>query len=877
MTNPRSLRQRAQAGDLTAIATLINRSFQKYQVKAEVHASSSRLTVRLMGQSVPDPTLATTVQKGLQFLKLTQFSELMVMGCLAGDEAVTWIKRLSLSPVESEMTERDRPEAVNDRPMPKSPIPASSPSMDKIQSATPTSPPRSPSQSVSAAPQRQEAQAGSIRTPDTCQSSSHRSFPKKWIGIGLCFVGIMAGGVLYTNWSRLQIAVGRTIVPDYTCSAGFLAAGGALGQFRLSCVKNDPEAIATLWIERTADNPNQLDARGKTLLQTALEEGLPDLARQALEHGVDPSLGNKRGSPLALATGREDAEMVQLLLDRGADVTYAWTISDKYENALTLALRLDDLAIAKLLLEAGMEYVGRNAVNLTGLAETNDFDLLETLIEQGFNINEGETYLPPPIEQAIEQNNITLVRFLLDRGVTLHENRLQQVIRSNQQDIAALLLEHGAQVESEVTNDDLITAVANNNLSMVIAALDNGDDVNQIDSNGYTPLTKAVSAGASNNLFQLLISRGANVNQIDGRNFTPLSLAARSSYGSSSRMMELLLSQGAQINQLDGNGFTPLMRAILNSKYDAIDLLIAKGADVEQTSADGKSVLAIAISTGPQLVDHLLAKGANFDPNDPLSVLYAIDQGDRPLLETLISQGANLNQIASTSNDVYVSGRTPLTAAIANKSQFTATLLLDNGAQLNFPDPRETPLTAAIDHEQWEIVDQLLERGANYNQAAPNGQTPLNQAIRQNNIQLVKRLLDMGADPNQQGENEYTPLMATLQPIGQPPRDLQIIQALLDSGAELGKNEMFRAIRDDHIAIVRLFLDHGWNVNATLYDNHTTFSVAVGYSTPEMAQMILDRGANTNWRGHHNFTLMDLAEERDDQAMMRFLRINGLQ
>ncbi|MEL6232305.1 MAG: ankyrin repeat domain-containing protein, partial [Cyanobacteria bacterium J06627_3] len=512
-----------------------------------------------------------------------------------------------------------------------------------------------------------------------------------------------------------------------------------------------------------------------------------------------------------------------------------------------------------------------------GLAETNDFDLLETLIEQGFNINEGETYLPPPIEQAIEQNNITLVRFLLDRGATLHENRLQQVIRSNQQDIAALLLEHGAQVESEVTNDDLITAVANNNLSMVIAALDNGDDVIQIDSNGYTPLTKAVSAGASSNLFQLLISRGANVNQIDGRNFTPLSLAARSSYGSSSRMMELLLSQGAQINQLDGNGFTPLMRAILNSKYDAIDLLIAKGADVEQTSADGKSVLAIAISTGPQLVDHLLAKGANFDPNDPLSVLYAIDQGDRPLLETLISQGVNLNQIASTNNDVYVSGRTPLTAAIANKSQFTATLLLDNCAQLNCPDPRETPLTAAIDHEQWEIVDQLLERGANYNQAAPNGQTPLNQAIRQNNIQLVKRLLDMGADPNQQGENEYTPLMATLQPIGQPPRDLQIIQALLDSGAELGKNEMFRAIRDDHIAIVRLFLDHGWNVNATLYDNHTTFSAAVGYSTPEMAQMILDRGANTNWRGHHNFTLMDLAEERDDQAMMRFLRINGLQ
>jgi len=877
MTNPRSLRQRAQGGDLAAIATLINRSFQKHQVQAEVYAAASRLTVRLMGQSVPNPTLAITVQKGLRSLKLTQFSELVVMGCLVGDEVATWIKRSSLSSVESELIGRDRPETESDRPSLKSPISAPSPSINKIQSAHRTSPSRSPSQREFATPKRHEGQAESRQTPNNSQLPSHLSFPKKWVGIGLCLVGIMAGGPLYGNWSRLQLAIGRTAIPNYTCSAGFLAAGGALDQFHLSCVKNDPEAIATLWMDRTVDNPNQLDARGKTLLQTALEEGLPDLARQALEHGVDPSLGNKRGSPLAIATSKEDAEMVQLLLDRGADITYTWIISDKPGNALTLALRLDDLAIAELLLDAGMPYSGSGPINLEGLDKTDDFELLEMLIEQGFNINEGETYLPPPIEQAIQQNNIALVSFLLERGATLHENRLQQIISSNQQDIAALLSGHGIQVDSEGTNDDLIAAVANNNLSLAIAALDNGDDVNQIDSSGHTALTKAVSVGASDPVFSLLLSRGANINQIDGRNFTPLSLAAQSSYGSSARMMELLLGQGASINQSDGNGFTPLMRAVLNSKYDAIDLLIAKGSNVNQTSADGKGVLAIAISTAPQLVEYLLAKGANFDPNDPLSVVYAIDQGDRPLLETLISQGANLNQIASTRNDVYVSGRTPLTAAIANNSQVAATLLLDNGAQLNFPDPRETPLTAAIDHEQWEIVDQLLERGANYNQADPNGQTPLNQAIRQNNIPLVNRLLDMGADPNQQGENEYTPLMSTLQPIGHPSRDLQIIQALLDSGAEVGKNEMFRAIRDDHIAIVRLFFDHGWGINTIVYDRHTPFSAAVGYSTPAMAQMILDRGANTSWRGHHNFTLMDLAEERDDQEMMRFLRSNGLQ
>ncbi|MEM6433672.1 MAG: hypothetical protein AAF773_07430 [Cyanobacteria bacterium P01_D01_bin.115] len=50
---------------------------------------------------------------------------------------------------------------------------------------------------------------------------------------------------------------------------------------------------------------------------------------------------------------------------------------------------------------------------------------------------------------------------------------------------------------------------------------------------------------------------------------------------------------------------------------------------------------------------------------------------------------------------------------------------------------------------------------------------------------------------------------------------------------------------------------------------------AVGYGTPEMAQFMLDRGADTDWRGHHYFTLMDLAKERDSQEMIRFLKSQG--
>ncbi|MEM6435657.1 MAG: ankyrin repeat domain-containing protein [Cyanobacteria bacterium P01_D01_bin.115] len=901
---PPSTRQLAQQGDLRAIATLINQSFQQHQVRAEVQAAASRLTVRLTGQSVPNPQLAAAVQKGLLSLKLTQFSELVVMGFWADEGAAMWIKQLSLSPTVAATQIR------SDRPAPTTiHVPPTATTAAEVAEI------RSPA----AMRQTRTAAATTSNSTPNAQSSSQHALLTKWAGIGLCLLGIVVGITAYRNRSSWQFVIGRPAPHSNVCSADFLAEGGALDEVRLSCLENDPE-ITALWLERTVDNPNQLDVEGHTLLQTALKLRQPDLVRQALEHGVDPNVGNQRNSPLALAVSQEYFNLVQLLINRGADITYTWTVSDKSENALMLALQLDDLAIAERLLDAGMPYVGRGSINLTGMADTDDFDLLDTLIAQGLNINEGDIYVAPPLEQAIKQDHVALARFLLERGATVDDQRLHRILKANQADVIALLSERGAQIDvaqlapgeaaqtspvevarnspvqaeqgsqveteqssqgeaeqdARVRSDRLTAAVRQDSLSQVTAALDGGADVNQVDSGGYTPLTKAVSAGASDPLFQLLISRGANVNQVDGRNFTPLSLAAQSSYDSASRMMELLLSQGAQINQLDGNGFNPLMRAVLNSKYDAIDLLIAKGANVNQTSAEGKSALAIAMTKSPQLVEHLLAKGASFDPNDPLSVIYAIDQGDRPLLNTLINQGANLNQIGATDSDVYVSGRTPLTAAIANKNSAVAILLLDNGAQLNFPDPRETPLTAAIDREQWEIVDQLLTRGANYTQADPDGQTPLNQAIRQNNTQLVKRLLDLGADPNQPGDNDYTPLMATLQPIGQPPKDAQIIQALLDSGAELRKQEMFRAIRDDHVATVRLFLDHGWGINARVYGNHTPLSAAVGYSTPEMAQLMLDRGADTDWRGHHYFTLMDLAKERDSQEMIRFLRRKGI-
>ena len=214
---PPSTRQLAQQGDLRAIATLINQSFQQHQVRAEVQAAASRITVRLTGQSVPNPQLAAAVQKGLLSLKLTQFSELVVMGFWADEEAAMWVKRLSLSPtVGATQIRSDRP-ALNTIHAPST-----------ATTAAEVAETRSP------ATMRQTRTAAAPSPLSTCieQSSSPRTLMTKRVGIGISLVGIVAGITAYRNRSRWQFTIGRPATHSNVCSADFLAAGGALDELR---------------------------------------------------------------------------------------------------------------------------------------------------------------------------------------------------------------------------------------------------------------------------------------------------------------------------------------------------------------------------------------------------------------------------------------------------------------------------------------------------------------------------------------------------------------------------------------------------------------------------------------------------------------------
>ena len=291
-------------------------------------------------------------------------------------------------------------------------------------------------------------------------------------------MGVIAGGALYKNWWRLLNAMGHTATQESLCKEGhssrfFLASGGAPEDVYIYCFMfgniDDPKSIS-LWLKRTANNPDQVDATGRTLLQMAVQFQKVELVQQALEHGADPNFSTNAVLLLPLVQAvspsvdtESSRKLVQLLLNHGADVTHTWTISDGQSyNALAEALLRDDLTIAQMLIDAGMEYAGSVAINLKGIGRSTDFTLLETLIDQGLDVNasEGALQISPPLFQAVELENMALARFLLSHGATISADQQQRLLARtsspNQLAILALVSEQGVQMTVHTCNSDCV-------------------------------------------------------------------------------------------------------------------------------------------------------------------------------------------------------------------------------------------------------------------------------------------------------------------------------------------------------------------------------------------------------------------------------------
>lgn len=421
----------------------------------------------------------------------------------------------------------------------------------------------------------------------------------------------------------------------------------------------------------------------------------------------------------------------------------------------------------------------------------------------------------------------------------------------------------------------------------------------------------AVKSG-NHDTVRTLLRQSVDVNapEIDGT--TALHWSAR---GNDLETTRLLLGAGARADQANRYGVTPLSLAALNGNAAVMEALIEAGANPAASVSDGQTMLMIAARSGnPEAISVLLAHHVDVNAHEGVlgetALIWAASENHADAVTLLAKNSADVN---ARSNPLtfplakYGDGKsarftvlprggwTPLMYAARQGASKAARALVETGADLNLTDPDGTSaLVLAIINAHYDLAAMLIEKGANPNVSDSSGMAALYAAVDMNTLDetpgrpaprstdnvtavgLVTRLLDRGANPNAQ---LTAPLIERVHNNG-------------DASLGAGATPLMRAAKKGDVAIMRVLLDHGADVNLAMKNGATALMFVSGrgglgrfgvYDVKratetefvEGAKLCLEHGAKINAIDAAGQTAMHSAAAQRGDAFIEFLADSG--
>ena len=337
--------------------------------------------------------------------------------------------------------------------------------------------------------------------------------------------------------------------------------------------------------------------------------------------------------------------------------------------------------------------------------------------------------------------------------------------------------------------------------------------------NGVSPMEDAVAKGHRRTV-EHLISRGI---PIDGpRRPGQANLLETAVVNGRVAMVDLLLSRGADVNERGSQDASVLHWAVVR-KYEAVvERLLKSKPNLEMMSGKimeqpPSTALGLAALIGePSLVRRLVLAGAKVQQplgSDPLP-FRALKSKSLATLEAVLEASADPREVHG--------GRTVLhEAVLAESPEKTVPIIVAKGGLLDArTSSGETPLLWAMSKKiakatsRTELVAMLLKMGANPNPGIENP-TPLLFAVQHGNVELVHLLLDSGADP------KIGPIKSFLMVNQALDKDDELLELLLKRGAEADpvSSRYLRGGSDPRpidlavdaglLSKIQLLLDHG--------------------------------------------------------------------
>jgi ankyrin repeat protein len=445
--------------------------------------------------------------------------------------------------------------------------------------------------------------------------------------------------------------------------------------------------------------------------------------------------------------------------------------------------------------------------------------------------------------------DLEAVRRLVEKDATLvrcqhvYRTPLYFAVRENRVDVAAFLLEHGADPLSLAVNDSLLDICRDRGYAKMVILL----ETHLADKYNASPKGEPVAAAV----------RGHDLDKV----------------------RSLLDAEPELLNTGDERSNQPIHWAVMTRQIEVIDELLARGADINAPRFDGGRPIQLTNgdyyfrgwrdvpkdwpTTPAQVLAHLRSRGAYVD------ICTACHIGDLDRVRELLDADPSLANRVSEYVTYYLGSGAPLKNAAANGHIEIVKLLLERGADPNLPEegiaPNGHALYSAVANRHYEIAKLLLEHGACPNPEVESSADALSRAISNDDQPMIELLCSYGAARSVELLAHYG--------------DLQTAAAVLAANPTLADDPdaLAGAAGGGHDGFVRLMLRYqpnlpkritfpAWSVGAkTRALNELLFQHGMNPSAPdwllitplhqfarkgdvESAELFLDHGADINAR-----------------------------
>ena len=479
------------------------------------------------------------------------------------------------------------------------------------------------------------------------------------------------------------------------------------------------------------------------------------------------------------STVRRVAAGLTLLLSTAAGAQRA-------DLRLVEAVRHGDPAAVRALLQARVDVHARQPDGATALhwaAYLDDIETADLLLDAGARPDAANDLGVTPLYLACENGNAALVRRLLAAGADPNaalrggETALMTAARTGSAGAVSALLGHGADAnarEARAGQTALMWAVSQRHPAVVRALIAAGADVRARTRVRSVATASSPRTGAAE-----------GVSVIDEGGFTALLFAARQGDLASAR---LLLAAGADVNDTAPAGTSALVVAAHSGHGTLAAWLLEQGADPNGAGAGYTALHAAILRGDADLVSALLSHGAdpnarlkNGSPHARYGKFFALEMrltGATPFfLAAKYAQAGIMRRLGAAGADPragLAGGVTPLMAAAGMLTP--GFVQAGNDRRGRAIDTAEMELALSQDPDRRRLMNSgidavraAVELGADVNAANDSGDTALHLAAHHGFNSVVRYLAAQGADLHARNARGQTPLDRALGTTGRVP------------------------------------------------------------------------------------------------------------